>query len=462
MPSPLSELRNSPRGFKASVVEGAVTVLGSALVGPMTTPLLLRLGADANALGLYTALISATTPPLQLTAALLLNRYRERRLHIMCLFAAASRAMWLGILTDLLTGWDGLWAVMAFLYASNALGVFAGLAWTDLMADLVEPQRRGRMFALRNTIHGFVNIAGLLIAKIVYDGLGYPAGYVLAIGVGTALMLAAVPLLYMYGDPARPRGIGLGVRGALSALRNREVLRDSAAISFWSFSVNIVAGIWNYHMYTAFHADESWFTTLNLVGGVVGTLANPPWGSFYDRFGPRATFLVSGLGIVAIPTLFPFLSNLAGQCALQVYSTTLWTGFNLASFNYAVSYGGEYRHVYIAVYNVLPSAVSALGAMAGVQMYNAFGVSAFFASAAGRLLALLILYKAASARGATYEELKVASHLYPLYLAGRQAAQVTYVEFVHALRVLYAAMLASFLLAALAALYAVLFRLLGG
>jgi predicted MFS family arabinose efflux permease len=462
MPSPLSELKSSSRGFKVSIAEGAVTVLGSALAGPMATPLLLRLGADANALGLYTALVSATTPPLQLAAAVLLDRYRERRPHIMWAFAAAGRAMWLGVLAVLLTGWGGLWAVMAFLYASNALGVFAGLAWTDLMADLVEPQRRGRMFALRNTILGFVNIAGLLIAKPVYDGLGYPAGYVLAISAGTALMLAAVPLLYMYGDPTRPRGLGLGVRGALSALKNREVLRDSAALSFWSFSVNIVAGIWNYHMYAAFHADESWFTTLNLIGGVVGTLANPPWGSFYDRFGPRATFLVSGLGIVAVPALFPFLPSLLGQSALQVYSTTLWTGFNLASFNYAVSYSGQYRHVYIAVYNILPSIAAALGTMAGVQMYNALGVSAFFASAVGRLLALTVLYKVASARGATYEELRVASHLYPLYLAGRQVAQATYIEFIYALRVLYAAVLTSFLVAALAALYAVLLRLLGG
>jgi len=462
MPSPLSELKNSPKGFKVSIVEGAVTVLGSALVGPMATPLLLRLGADANALGLYTALVSATTPPLQLAAAVLFDRYRERRLHIMWAFAAVSRAMWLGVLTVLLSNKGGLWAVMAFLYMSSALGVFAGLAWTDLMADLVEPQRRGRMFALRNTIHGFINIASLLVAKAIYDGLGYPEGYVLAIGIGTALMLAAVPLLYMYGDPAKPRGIGLGVRGALSVLKKREVLRDSAALSLWSFSVNIVGGIWNYYMYTAFHADESWFTTLNLVGGVVGTLANPPWGGFYDRFGPRVTFLASGLGIVAVPALFPFLPSLLGQSALQVYSTMLWTGFNLASFNYAVSYSGQYRHVYIAVYNILPSIAAALGTMAGVQMYNTFGVSAFFASAIGRLLALMVLYKVASARGATYEELKVASHLYPLYLAGRQVAQVTYIEFIYALRVFYAAVLTSFLIAALAALYVVLLKLLGG
>lgn len=462
MPSSLSELRDSPKGFKMSIIEGTITVLGSALVGPMVTPLLLRLGADANALGLYTALVSATTPPLQLAAAVLLDRYREKRLSVMWTFAAASRAMWLGVLAVLLANQGGYWAVMALLYASNALGVFSGLAWTDLMADLVEPQRRGRMFALRNTILGFVNIAGLLVAKAVYDGLGYPKGYVLAISVGTALMLAAVPFLYMYGDPVKPRGIGLGIRGALSALKNREVLRDSAALSFWSFSVNIVGSIWSYHMYAAFHADESWFTTLNLIGGVVGTLANPPWGGFYDRFGPRVTFLVSGLGIVAVPAFFPFLPSLLGQSVLQVYSTMLWTGFNLASFNYAVSYSGQYRHVYVAVYNILPSVAAALGTMVGVQVYNAYGVAAFFVSAVGRLLALLILYKVASARGATYEELKLSSHLYPLYLAGRQVAQATYIEFIYALRVFYAAVLTSFLIAALAALYAVLLRLLGG
>lgn len=459
MPSMLEDIRTASRGYKISVVEGAVTVLGSSLISPMSTPLLLRLGADASVLGLYTALVSVSTPPFQLAAALLLDKFRERRVLIMCTFAAASRAMWLGVLFAILGFGGGVWEVVLYLWLSNVLGVFAGLAWTDLMADLVEPDRRGRLFALRNTVHGLINIAGLLAAKPLYDRLGYPYGYVLGIEIGAFLMLVAVPLLYLYGDPYRPKGVGLGVRGALAVLRRRDILRDSAALSLWSLSVNIVGGIWNYHMYTVFGADESWFTSLNLVGGIVGTLANPPWGTFYDRYGPRSTFLISGLGIVAVPAFFPFLPSLAGQASLQTYSTILWTGFNLASFNYAVSYTGEYRHVYIAVYNIIPSIASAVGVLLGVQLYNVIGVIAFFISSVGRFLALLLLYKISSSRGATYEELKVSSHLYPLYMAGKQMVAVTYVEFVYALRLFYAAVLTVTLLAMLAALYAVLLNL---
>lgn len=456
----LKDLKSSSHGYKISVIEGALTVFGSALTSPMTTPLLLRLGADATTLALYTAAVQISTPPLQLAAAALLDRYREKRLVIMVLFAATSRVAWLGILLSTLGMMGGLREVMLLLWVSNAFGVFAGLAWTDLMADLVEPERRGRLFALRNTIHGTINIVGLTIAKFVYDIYGYPYGYALAIGIGSFFMIVAVPLLFMYGDPVKPKGSNLRLAEVFSALKGSGVLKDSGVLASWAFSVNIVGAIWNYHLYSVFKADESWFTAINLAGGIIGTLANPPWGSFYDRFGPRATFVISGLGIVLVPTFFPHLPSLSGQIALQVYSSFLWTGFNLASFNYAIAYETEYRHVYIAVYNTIPSILAAAGTTIGAWLYMYIGPAAFYASSVLRLVSLVVLYRIADARGATYEELKVFSHLYPLYTAGRQVFHATYVEFIYAVRLLYAALTVTTLLVLLLALYATVFKLL--
>lgn len=461
MSNALRELRTSSRGYKVSIVEGALTTFGSALVSPMAIPLMLRLGVDSTTLALYTAAVQVSTPPLQLAAALFLDRFRERRLLIMTLFAGVSRAMWLGVLLSVLGVAGNLKAVMLHLWTSNALGIFAGLAWTDLMADLVEPERRGRLFAIRNTVHGLVNIAGLAVAKLVYDEFGYPDGYVLAIGVGSLFLLLAVPLLYAYGDPLRPRGLNLSISKTLLALKNREVLKDSGAMALWAFSVNIVGAIWNYHLYAAYKADESWFTMLNLIGGIVSTFASPQWGSFYDRFGPRATFLISGAGIVLVPALFPYLPSLTGQSALQIYSTYLWTGFNLASFNYAIAYGSEFRHLYVAVYNVFPSVLAAAGTTVGAWIYGCVGASAFLVSAICRLASLAFLYRVASARGATYEELNISSYLYPLYVVGRQAVHTTYVEFIYAFRLLYAALLTLILLVLLASLYAALLSVLG-
>jgi len=277
--------------------------------------------------------------------------------------------------------------------------------------------------------------------------------------VGTAFLLAAVPLLYMYGDPVKPKSGG-AVGGLLSLLRSREALRDSAAMAAWAFSVNVAAAVWNYHLYAAFGANESWFTTLNLIGGVVGTFASPPWGSFYDRYGPRATFLLSGLGIVLVPALFPLLPSLAGQSALQVYSTFLWTGFNLAAFNYAVAYTHERRHIYIAVYNLLPALASAAGAAVGAWLYNTGGVLAFYASALGRLAALAALYRVATPRGASYEELRVASYLYPLYSAGTQALHLALLELAMVARVAYAAAVVVGLLALILTFFTVLLSVL--
>ncbi len=450
------QLRSASRGFKISIVEGALTVFGSSLIGPMVTPLLIRLGADAGVIGLYTALVSATTPLMQILAALILDRFREHRLFIMTFFAGVSRALWFGVLLTTIGVWGDLWTVIALLCLSNAVGVLASLAWTDIMADLVKAEERGRLFAVRNTLLGLINLASLTFAKAIYDQLMYPQGYTIAIAFGASLMLAAAPLLYFYGDQVKPKGIGLGLKGVTSAFKDSQVFKDSFSLAFWNFAVSMVGGVWNYHMYAAYGADESWFTTLNLVAGLMGTIANPPWGSFYDRFGPRATFVLSGLGIVAVPILFPFLPNLAGQAALQTYSTFMWSGFNLAAFNYALSYGSEARHLYIAVYNTFPSLFSALGTLVGVQVYNKATVWVFFISGLGRVFALAVLYRVSSSRGLAYEELKVFSNLYPIFLATRVLAVYAYAEFILALKLLYAALLAVLVLSALTGLFIVL------
>lgn len=450
------QLRSAPRGFKASIIEGALTVFGSSLIGPMVTPLLIRLGADAGIIGLYTALLSITTPLMQILAALILDSFREHRLLIMTSFAGVSRILWFGVLLTILGIWGDLWTVIALLCLSNSVGVLSSLAWTDIMADLIETRERGRLFAIRNTLLGFINLASLIFAKAVYDQLMYPQGYAIAITLGASFMLAATPLLYLYGDQVKPKGIGLGLKGVATVFKDRQVLKDSFSLSFWNFTVSMVGGVWNYHMYAVYGADEIWFTTLNLVAGLIGIVANPPWGSFYDKFGPRITFVLSGLGIVAVPVLFPFLPSLAGQAALQMYSTFMWSGFNLAAFNYALSYGSEARHLYIAVYNTIPSLFSALGTLVGVQVYDRATVWVFFISGLGRVFALAVLYRTSSSRGLAYEELKVLSNLYPIFLTTRAVAVYAYSEFILALKLLYAALLTVLVLSALAGLFIIL------
>jgi len=455
----LRALKGASRGFKVSLVEGALTVLGSSLVSPMTVPLLIRMGADAGIIGLYTAVSTAITPPLQMLAALVLDRFRHNRLYLVTIFAGLSRLIWIPVLLAVLGMWGDMWTVIALLIFSNAVSVFSGLAWTDLMADLVDPRAMGQMFAIRNSLLGLLNVGGLIAAKLIYDYYPYPQGYALAIEVGSLLMLAAVPLLQMYGDPLRPRGRGIRVSTLAQIFRERQIVRDAAVLSFWNFSVSMVGGVWTYHMYSAFGARESWFTTLNLVGGFIGVFANLPWGRFYDRFGPRYTFLVSGLSITLVPVFFPLLPSLGGQVLLQTYSTFMWSGFNMSSFNYALSYGRENRHLYIAVYNSIPSALASLGTLVGVEVYNRAGVLVFYVSGMLRLAAALALYRYSSSRGLRYEELKLAGHLYPLLVSARSFATGMYVETIYTLKIIYSILVMAVMVALLGSLYILLLRL---
>ncbi len=449
------------RGFKISLVEGAVTTLGSTLTSPMLVPYLVRLGASVEELGIYTAASQVLLPASQIFAAIVVDRFRRRRLELMTACALLNRLSWLLIALSALGLWGGCREVMAVAVLSQIPGAVAALAWVDLMADVVSVKVRGRAFGLRNSLMGLISVAGFLITHALFASLPYPTSYATSFSVGAALLLLAVPLLYAYGDPVRPEGRGLGVKELFRALKEREVVRDSLSMACWSSATGLVGAVWTYHLMRAIGATEDWIIAINITAAVTGILANLPWGKAYDRFGPKGVFKLAGPGIVLIPVLFPNLRSLAGQVALQAYSTFLWTGFNLSTFNYSLSYEPKLRHVYMAVFSSIPALASAAASYIGALVYGSYGELTFYLSGAARVLALALLVKYVTPRDLTYEELRLSAHMYRVAIVTKEVATYAALETLFVLRVVYAAVALAILLSALIALYLLALKLLG-
>lgn len=453
-------IRSMQRGFKISILEGAITVMGSALTSSMLIPFMIRLGAGVEELGMYTAGSLALVPLSQFLAAIIVNRFRPYRLHLMTVCALMGRLVWVP-LTAIAWGFPGgVWEVIVMVLLSHPVSTIAGMAWTDILTDLVEPERRGRAIAVRNSVINLSNILGFTLASMVYS-LPFPTGYMYGFAAGTMLLLSAVPLFYFYGDPKRPRGVPLDFRTMARTFNWREALKDSLSMGFWNSSINLVGAIWTYHLFKVMGASDDWVAIMNTAASATGILASIVWGRLYDRFGPKGVFLMSGPGISLIPILFPQLPSLGGQVALQIYSTMLYSGFNMAAFNYAVSFDPAYRPFYIAIYNSVPAVASSVTSYAGAVLYKSYGTVTFYISGVLRLAALAILLRLISERGVEYEELRVSSYLYRLAFVSRDLATFAMLELFVAARLIYSTFLVLFLLWMLATLYYLAIKLIG-
>ena len=440
------------KGFKTSIVEGVITTFGNSFSGPMLIPFFIRRGASVEFLSLYVSLGFILSPISQLLSAFILNNFREKRREIMFFSALISRSVWIFITFSTFSEAIDVNLLLIVILALRPFGILTNLAWTDLLTDLVEIKIRGRAFAFRNSVVGLSRILGLSLSTIIY-AMPYPISYQYAFVIGTILMLSSTPLLYLYGDPVKPKGMEINWKKVKEIFTNKTILKDSLSIASWSSSVNIVGAIWTYHLFNKIGATEDWIVLINLTGSIIGILGNAVWGRAYDRFGPKNIFLLSGPGIALIPILFPHLPSLIGQIGLQAYSSFLWSGFSLASFNYAVSFDPSLRPFYIAIYNSVPSIAASVSTQIGAYTYEKYGIIAFYISGLLRLVALFILSKVVSSRGVSYDELKLSGHLYRIVVISKDIATFATFEIFYALRIFYTLFIVSLLLALLISIY---------
>jgi MFS family permease len=80
--------------------------------------------------------------------------------------------------------------------------------------------------------------------------------------------------------------------------------------------------------------DTSEWVVMASAATLASILMLPLWGRFSDRFGNKCTLILTSLAITAIPLGWMFTTNFYWLVATNLYSGLVWSGFNLASWNY--------------------------------------------------------------------------------------------------------------------------------
>jgi MFS family permease len=407
--------RNLPRNFAGHYLHGMMGMTGFRLFNaPTFLPAYLHMLSGSDFIvGLGQSLQQAGAVISPVLAATQIE-HRKRVLPVAVLLGTLMRIQILGVAVAgfILHGYPLLIAVLAFLFL---LGLFSGpqqVAFQLLLAKVIPIARRGRLQALRNVTGGAI-AAGLawfaghyLIQRNVF-GNGYGVTFLLAF-VLTSLGLTALRLLMREPEPptVRPRG------RVIDRMREfPDLFRQDRDFTFFMVAQLLaMAARVAAPFYILFAGRSMALSGQNL--GLVSlaflgadTVTNLGWGLAGDRFGFRATFIVSlivwagaTLLLVAAPVLAgpafpvtpPILLAFFGLGAAQ-------SGFMMSSQTMVLEFGvREDTAMRLALTATVQGLMSAIGPLAGGVIaamlgYRVlFGISIAFLAAAVIVLAGLV------------------------------------------------------------------------
>jgi MFS family permease len=212
--------------------------------------------------------------------------------------------------------------------------------WNSLIGDLVPERIRGRFFGHRNMVTGMSTFVALLLAGGVlhfFDKAGMAeAGYLVCFVVAFLARANSMRWLSRYKDPEfriAPEEV----------FTFRQFLRRSPHSNFAKFVFFV--GVVNFGVYFAgpyfalymlrdlrFTYVE--YTLVTAAASITQFLTFRYWGGLSDRFGNKKILNLCGWGIVFVPMLWLFSSNILYLMLIQIYAGFVWSGFLLASSNF--------------------------------------------------------------------------------------------------------------------------------
>ena len=346
------------------------------------------LGMSDFQFGLLAALLSASAA-LQLPASYFVERYGFRK-SVLLIAGIIHRGLWLVIalvpwVFPRAWWWPGLMLFMTVSASFSNISTPGVLSW---FADLIPERVRGRYFSRRAQVGQAVGLAMTLIVGEVLD-LATPLGdevlrrtisllfaAAAMCGVADFLTLTKVPDTKHRPDPT------LSLWKLLAT-----PWRDRNFRWFAGFSATMSLGIvcvgqyiWLYVFDEVRMSNRQANFLLMTVPILIGLAAYPLWGRIVDRWGCKATLLVSGVLISHGAAAWIFVTKetwWVGYSA-AVVAMAAWPGVDLASFSLLLRMGGSadgrrQGSAYIAANSVVVAAAGLLSGLFGGLVAKLFG-----------------------------------------------------------------------------------------
>ncbi len=291
-------------------------------------------------------------------------------------------------------------AIIALHGVRAFMGNFANPAWTSLVADVVPNEIRGRYFSRRNQAMALAAmLAAPLAGRIIgafpgADGLGihgYQIVFSIAFVVGIlgTVSFAGIkePIVPHDQKPRHARG---DLRRALR--ENPRYIGFVAGAFIWNLSIQISAPFFNVYLVQDFGATAS-IVGINVgIFSIAGLIGQRVFGPLLDARGTVFLQKTTGFMIPFVPLFWIFLTRAEQSYALNALAGFLWSGYNLANFNYLLeSSPKSQRARAVALYQTVVFASAVIGPLIGGLVSDLVGYRPIFAlSGLGRMIGIVV------------------------------------------------------------------------
>ena len=394
--APVLGPEDSKRSMHSITAEGMTSSMMSGIGDAYISAAAVTLGASNFYIGMLTAvpqLLGAITQSMSLSALRIL---KDRKVMLMAGTLLHSLC-WLPIIATLI--WPSAFSIpvlIAFFSLGTAASLFINPAWSSLVSDIVEPNKRAEFFAHRNQLMQVVLFIATFGTGFVLSALEaqYEARLAFAFVFFFAFLSRLSSVYYDFKtsnvkyEVAFLNEIKFKHLFLLPAYKNE--LWFLAYVALMNLAVQFCSPFFIPYMLNNLKYDIGTVGLLTAIAILAKVVCFPYWGKAIDQFGNRAVLITTSFMVPLVPIFWMMGNNVWTMAFAQAFSGFMWAGCDFATFNSALSLvGRELRPSFIAKYNAFGAFANAAGAIAGALFLAGFGDVAILGFS-GILLTFLI------------------------------------------------------------------------
>jgi len=311
----------------------------------------------------------------QVPAAFLVERFRRKRKMLWTVFGAINR---IGpaflILSVYMPREYSLIFVVFISFITQFAGGVAGVAASDILADIIPREESARFFSRVNQLN-YIAISFAFITSFTSFAFfpdhtpSYQFLYVLSFiaGVVSSVFLIRIKNPFVDSGEIKPYGRTLNDFNTFRMIIQDKKLRSYlTVISLFNFSVNIPAPFWDYIVMEIIGGNELIVILKNVVSLVVKSITLTFWRREIMKFGLKKVTVAGMASTVLVPVLYKDFASTTTILGIESFSGYVWAPLDLSFFLYNTYLSPrEVRPSYISLLGFTTNTVSSLASMVG-------------------------------------------------------------------------------------------------
>ncbi len=371
----VKELKHQSR--KHSIKEGIFASIKGAFGDYYVSPFAIAINASNSLVALFGAITGLLGPISQLFGSKLIEKYSRKKITLKFIFLEALA--WLPFIIIALLFYRGIWieALPFLLLFSFALySVMSNIvkpAWFSWAGDIVNAKQRGRWFAKRHLIMGFVLVIVTILASIFLDYFTKQgwimAGFMILFGLAFLARITCWKITKKQYEPKikLKKGYYFSFFEFIINAPKNNFGKFTIFRSFIAFAASISSPLLAVYLLRNLGFNYTLYMGITLAGTFFSLIIMDLWGKFADKYGNYKAIVIS---CIIIP-LIPILWILAPSPTYLIFVPALlggvaWAGFNLSASNFIYdNVSQQKRGLVVSYYNLLIGIGIFLGAGLG-------------------------------------------------------------------------------------------------